>query len=65
MDRNVTAISERADMTADDALKVMVNSNRHKRLIAPEEVAAAAMWLVRPGSESVNGQTIEIAGGQM
>ena len=30
-----------------------------------EEVAAAAKWLVGPGSESVNGQTIEIAGGQM
>ena len=43
----------------------MVQTNRHKRLIAPEEIAAAAMWLVGPGSESVNGQCIEIAGGQM
>ena len=36
-----------------------------KRLIAPSEVAAAAAWLVGEGSESVNGQSIEIAGGQM
>ena len=43
----------------------MVNANRHKRLIAPSEVAAAAAWLVGEGSESVNGQSIEIAGGQM
>lgn len=65
VDRNTTAISQRAGISADDARAVMVNANRHKRLIAPEEIAAAAMWLVRPGSESVNGQTIEIAGGQM
>jgi len=65
VDRNVTAISERAGLSAEDALKVMVDANRHKRLISPEEIAAAAMWLVRPGSESVNGQSIEIAGGQM
>lgn len=63
--RNIDAISQRAGISEDDALAVMVDSNRHKRLIAPEEVAAAAMWLVGPGSESVNGQTIEIAGGQV
>lgn len=65
VDRNTTAISQRAGISAEDARAVMVNANRHKRLIAPDEIAAAAMWLVRPGSESVNGQTIEIAGGQM
>ncbi len=65
VDRNVTAISERAGVSAEDALKMMTHTNRHKRLITPEEVATAAMWLVRPGSESINGQTIEIAGGQM
>ena len=43
----------------------MVSANRHQRLIAPEEVSAAVMWLCRPGSESINGQTIEIAGGQV
>ncbi len=65
VDRNTDSISQRAGISPDEARAVMVNANRHKRLIAPEEIAAAAMWLVRPGSESVNGQTIEIAGGQM
>jgi NAD(P)-dependent dehydrogenase (short-subunit alcohol dehydrogenase family) len=65
IDRNVTAIAERTGMSDDEALQVMVKSNRHKRLIEPEEVAAAAMWLVGPASGSINGQTIEIAGGQM
>lgn len=62
--RNVDSISERTGMSAKEALNAMVSANRHKRLIAPEEVAAAALWLARPGSESINGQCIEIAGGQ-
>lgn len=62
--RNVTAISERAKVTEDQARALMVEANKHKRLIAPEEVAAAVLWLCSPGSESVNGQAIEIAGGQ-
>lgn len=63
--RNVDAIKDRAGISAEEAKQVMVQSNRHKRLIAPEEVAAAALWLCMPGSESVNGQEIMIAGGQV
>lgn len=63
--RNMTQIAERAGITKEEARARMLASNRHGRLIAPEEVAAAARWLVCPGSESVNGQAIEIAGGQM
>ena len=63
--RNTTSIAERAGVSEDKALSMMVSANRHGRLIAPEEVAKAALWLVSPGSESVNGQTIEIAGGQI
>ncbi len=63
--RNVDSIAKRAGVSEQEALDVMVSANRHKRLIAPEEVASAALWLVGPGSESVNGQTIEIAGGQV
>ncbi len=62
--RNVEAISQRAKVDEETARAMMVEANKHKRLIAPEEVAAAALWLCSPGSESVNGQAIEIAGGQ-
>ena len=65
VDRNVTSISERAGVSSEEAMKMMVSANRHKRLIEADEIAAAAMWLVGPGSGSVNGQAIEIAGGQM
>ena len=62
--RNVASISDRAGISTEDALKVMVNENRHRRLIAPQEVARAALWLCHPEAASVNGQTIEIFGGQ-
>ncbi|PWE31611.1 SDR family NAD(P)-dependent oxidoreductase [Pararhodobacter marinus] len=63
--RNTESISARAGIDAEQARAMMVKSNRHKRLITPAEVAAAAEWLVGPNSGSVNGQTLEIAGGQM
>jgi NAD(P)-dependent dehydrogenase (short-subunit alcohol dehydrogenase family) len=63
--RNTQSISERAGITADAAREMMINSNRHKRLITVEEVATAAGWLVGPDSGSINGQSIEIAGGMM
>jgi len=63
--RNVDAIKDRAGISADEAHDMMVTLNRHKRLISPEEVAAAAMWLCHPLSGSTNGQEIQIAGGQV
>lgn len=64
VERNMVSISERAGIDTEAARQIMVEANRHKRLIAPEEVAAAALWLCGPGSQSVSGQCIEIAGGQ-
>lgn len=63
--RNTQSISERAGISTDAARDMMVNANRHKRLITVEEVAAAAAWLVGPDSGSINGQSVEIAGGMM
>lgn len=63
--RNVELISARAGIDTDKALALMVKTNRHQRLVTVDEVAAAADWLCGPHSGSVNGQTIEVAGGQM
>lgn len=62
--RNTASIAQRAGIAEDDALRLMLSANRHGRLVTVDEVAAAALWLCGPGSGSVNGQTIEIAGGQ-
>ncbi|WP_299148757.1 SDR family NAD(P)-dependent oxidoreductase [uncultured Tateyamaria sp.] len=64
VDRNQEAIAARTGMSTEDARDVMVKANRHKRLLEVEEVAAAALWLVGPGSQSINGQSIQISGGQ-
>ena len=61
--RNVVSIQARAGVSAQEARQMMVGLNPHGRLIAPAEVAAAALWLCGPGSDSVNGQLLEIAGG--
>ena len=62
--RNAEAIGRRAGIGQDAARNMMIAANKHRRLIAPEEVAQAVLWLCGPGSDSVNGQAIEIAGGQ-
>ncbi len=64
VDRNQEAIAARTGMSVDEAREVMVSANRHKRLLDVEEVAAAALWLTGPGSQSINGQSIQISGGQ-
>ena len=63
--RNIDIIKGITGASDEDALKMMTSENRHKRLIDPSEIAAAALWLCLPGGNSVNGQTIEIAGGQV
>lgn len=64
VERNTASIAERTGASAEEARDVMVNVNRHKRLIKPEEIAAAALWLCNPLCESVNGTEIHIGGGQ-
>lgn len=62
--RNTVSIAARAGISEDKALQIMLSANRHGRLVTSEEVAAAALWLCGPGSDSINGQAIQIAGGQ-
>lgn len=64
VERNTASIAERTGASSEEARGMMVEVNRHKRLIRPEEIAAAALWLCNPLSESVNGTEIHIGGGQ-
>lgn len=47
------------------ALAEIVKNNPQGRLVEPEEVAAAALWLCLEESRPVTGQTISIAGGEI
>jgi NAD(P)-dependent dehydrogenase (short-subunit alcohol dehydrogenase family) len=42
----------------------MASFNPQNRLIAPEEVAAAAVWLCLPESRGITGQALAINGGE-
>ncbi len=65
IERNVASIMARANLSEAEARALMVGVNPHGRLITVDEIAAGALWLVGPGSDSVNGQAIEISGGVM
>ena len=65
IERGVANIVSKTGLSEDAALKAMVDTNPIGRLIEPEEVAAAALWLVGPGSGAVTGQSIQIAGGHV
>lgn len=64
-DRTVANIVAKTGKTRDEAIAVLAATNPQRRLIHPDEVAAAALWLCAPGSESINGQAIAITGGRM
>jgi NAD(P)-dependent dehydrogenase (short-subunit alcohol dehydrogenase family) len=60
---SVANIMAKTGMDRDAALAAVTGTNPQRRLIAPAEVTAAALWLCGPGSEGVNGQAISISGG--
>jgi NAD(P)-dependent dehydrogenase (short-subunit alcohol dehydrogenase family) len=51
--------------SAESAREALTRTNPQGRLIEPAEVAHAVAWLCLPGSESVTGQSIAVAGGEV
>jgi NAD(P)-dependent dehydrogenase (short-subunit alcohol dehydrogenase family) len=47
-----------------EARAELVKQNPQGRLVQPAEVANAVLWLCQPGSESITGQAISVAGGE-
>ena len=64
-DRTLENIVAKTGRSHDEALQSLTRLNPQGRLIQPAEVTAAALWLCGPGSESINGQAIAIAGGEV
>jgi NAD(P)-dependent dehydrogenase (short-subunit alcohol dehydrogenase family) len=48
-----------------EALASLVATNPQRRLITPEEVAHTVLWVCGPGAESITGQSIVVAGGEV
>ncbi|BAE51391.1 Dehydrogenase with different specificities [Paramagnetospirillum magneticum AMB-1] len=61
----IANIVAKTGRTPEEALAGLVAANPQKRLIKPEEVAEAVAWLCLPGSASITGQSIAVAGGEL
>ena len=56
-------IVTKTNKTRDEALTHFVDSNPQKRLLTPQEVASVVSWLTEDGAAGINGQAINIDGG--
>ncbi len=63
VDRGVENIVKVTGMSQEDATNELAKTNPQNRIIGTEEVAATVGWLCLPGSESITGQSIAMAGG--
>lgn len=61
---SIANIVEKTGKSEDDARRALAKTNPLGRFIAPEEVAAAVLWLVGPGSDAITGQAISVSGGE-
>lgn len=61
----VTNIRSKTGRSEAEAIASLVEKNPQQRLVAPAEVAGAVLWLCAPGSESITGQSIAVAGGEV
>lgn len=63
--RSIDAIMAKTGRTAEETMQEFTKGNPQGRLVRPEEVADAVLWLASPAAASINGQAIVIAGGEV
>ena len=61
----VTTIVSQTGRSTEEARAALVRTNPQRRLIRPQEVAQAALWLCGPHTASITGQCLTIAGGEV
>jgi 3-hydroxybutyrate dehydrogenase len=61
----IANIMAKTGRSEEQARAELAAGNPQKRLIQPEEVADAVLWLCSPASASQNGQAIAVAGGEV
>ena len=61
----VRNIMQKTGRTAEQAKAELAAGNPQQKLIQPEEVADAVVWLCHPASAAMNGQSIAVAGGEV
>jgi 3-hydroxybutyrate dehydrogenase len=63
--RAVEQIASKTQRSADAARDALAAANPQGRLVQPDEVAQAVLWLCRRESASITGQAIAVAGGEV
>lgn len=61
----VATIAKSSNRSTDDALATFTSTNPQGRLVRPEEVAAAVLWLASEEAAAVNGIALPVAGGEV
>jgi NAD(P)-dependent dehydrogenase (short-subunit alcohol dehydrogenase family) len=64
-ERAVDNIVAKTKRSRDDARAALATSNPQGRLVTPDEVAQAVLWLASAGAHSITGQAIVVAGGEV
>jgi 3-hydroxybutyrate dehydrogenase len=62
---SIERIAEKTGRTREQALAAMIKNNPLGRLIRPEEVAGAVIYLCSPEADAVTGTTLVVAGGEL
>jgi NAD(P)-dependent dehydrogenase (short-subunit alcohol dehydrogenase family) len=62
---SLAAVAARTGRSAADLRDGLVRSNPQGRLVTPDEVAAAVLYLCGPHSGAVTGQALAVAGGEV
>lgn len=61
----VSNIVRKTGKSEAEARAALTTRNPQQRLVRPEEVANAVLWLCLPGAEAITGQAIAVAGGEV
>jgi NAD(P)-dependent dehydrogenase (short-subunit alcohol dehydrogenase family) len=61
----IAKIQAKTGRSADEARGHLASFSPQNRLVTPEEVASAVVWLCLPESRAINGQAIAVAGGEV
>lgn len=65
LDAAVDNITGKTGRSADEAREALARANPQGRLVTPQEVADAVLWLAGEGAGAITGQAIAVAGGEV
>lgn len=65
LDAAVETIRDKTGRSGDEARATLARANPQGRLVAPQEVADAVLWLAGEGAGAITGQAIAVAGGEV